>query len=329
MNMRSLAKLAGVSPSTVSKAFSGSREISEATRQRIFDIAKENGVFDIYSKNTYEKRIIGVICPELNNDYYIKIVTLLDREIQANNGIMLLSISHFEHGINEKFSYFTSHCKADGIIAITPNTNLKNPSLVPAVAIHDRYSHIGVDSMRVDLYSSIEKAILYLKELGHTDIGFVDEKAVSTKRSCYEAAMRKAGLAIRDDIIKISKRRFEESGAHAVNMYLKDGRLPTAIIAGYDSIAIGIINELKKHDIRVPKDVSVIGMDDTDIASFFDPKLSSIHMYMAEACRRAIEVIMKKIDNQYYRPHEDIVIPTEFIVRESIGPAPSIAVKAD
>ena len=139
--------------------------------------------------------------------------------------------------------------------------------------------------------------------------------------------MRKAGLAVRDDMIKISKRRFEETGAHAVDMWVSEATIPTAILAGYDSIAIGIITRLKKYGIRVPEDVSVVGMDDTDIAAFFSPTLSSIHMYMAEACHRAMEVIMKKIDNQYYSPHENIVIPTKFIERNSIGPVPKAKIQ--
>ena len=64
MNLSNIAKKAGVSVSTVSKAFSGSREIGEATRQRIFDIARAEGCFDKYNKNPFSKPVIAVICPE-------------------------------------------------------------------------------------------------------------------------------------------------------------------------------------------------------------------------------------------------------------------------
>ena len=96
MNLNTLAKLCGVSAATVSKAFSGSEEISEDTRNKIFEIAKQHGVYDRYNKNKYDKKVIAVICPELNSDYYNKYVTLLDKEITALGGIMTVSVSNFD-----------------------------------------------------------------------------------------------------------------------------------------------------------------------------------------------------------------------------------------
>ena len=107
--------------------------------------------------------------------------------------------------------------------------------------------------------------------------------------------------------------------------WLNDEALPTAIVAAYDYIAIGIIKELTSRGYRVPEDVSVIGMDDIAQSPFLEPSLSSIHYPKEEICREAVSLIIKKIDNQYYRARQTTVIPTEFIPRESIAEAPKKA----
>ena len=81
MNLSMIANLAGVSVSTASKAFAGSREISEETRERIFQIARENGCFDKYIKNKYEKKVIAVIYPELRGGFYTDVLSILDELI--------------------------------------------------------------------------------------------------------------------------------------------------------------------------------------------------------------------------------------------------------
>ena len=78
MNIQKLAKLAGVSAGTVSKAFSGSLEISDKTRQHVFEIAKQYGCFEHYNKNKYSKKVVAVICPEVKSEYYCSIVSFIE-----------------------------------------------------------------------------------------------------------------------------------------------------------------------------------------------------------------------------------------------------------
>ena len=113
MNLETLAKLAEVSVGTVSKAFSGSKEISEDTKDRIFALAKEHGCFDKYNKNRFEKKVVAVLCPEIKSEYYTTIATLLERQITSHGGIMLLSTTEFsEEREMTLFSYYASYCKA-------------------------------------------------------------------------------------------------------------------------------------------------------------------------------------------------------------------------
>jgi len=323
MKLKELAELAGVSVGTASKAFSGSKEISPETREKIFSLAKKNGCFDKYNKKKFSKKVIAVICPEIKSDYYDTILTILDREISKRNSIMVSSIYNFnEQAKQELFTYYSSYCNVDGIIIIGSSENLCNEMLIPSVALGSTHKNNNIDSIKTDLLPSIEKAIFYLKENGHKDISFISEGLTYSKLEMFKKAMRKAGLPVQNKFIKTSSERFEQAGTVATKELLSQEKLPTAIFTAYDYIAIGVIKQLKKHGIRVPEDISVIGIDNIDVGHYLETALSSISTHTEEACKTAVDIIIKKTENKYYRTNHNITVDTEFIIRESSGKAP-------
>ncbi len=323
MNLNTLAKLAGVSVATVSKAFSGSDEIKKETRERIFSLARDLGCFDKYNKNKFDKKIIAVICPELNSDYYNAFITILNRQISQQGGIMTVSVNDFSAEREaELFAYYSSYCKADGIIIVGSHGEVKNPFMIPAVAISTAKECENIDAIHLNISTAIEDAILYLKNLGHTDIGFAGESLTVGKATLFTEAMEKAGLPIRDEWIKICDQRFEQAGIQAFDAWMAEGKLPTAILAAYDYIAVGLIKSLRHKGLSVPEDCSVIGIDDIPIGPYLETSLSTIRTHTENICRTAVELIMKKLNNQYYQTHQTITFYSEFIPRESCGPAP-------
>lgn len=319
MNLSTLAELAGVSVATVSKAFSGSGEISAATKARIFAIARDQGCFDRYNKNKFEKPVIAVICPEIRSEYYAAMLTLLDREIAAKGGVMLASISNFDEArVKELFVYYTAYCHADGVILLQGCKGLQNPFAVPCVSFAKERQK-NIDSIKIDLKGAIDAAVLHLKERGHREIGFIGESLTRGKLEMFRAAMRAAGMPLQQKWIKMRHERFADAGIYAVRDWLADGTLPTAIVASYDYIAIGAMQALTERGIKVPEEVSVIGMDDIAVATHLQTPLSSIRTHTEEACRRAVALVFKKIENQYYREREEIVIEAEFVGRASSG----------
>lgn len=318
MNLKTIADLAGVSVSTVSKAFSGSEEIGEKTRERIFKIAKENGCFDKYNKNKFRKKIIGVICPELESEYYTKIVTMLNEKITANNGVMVCSVSEFsEDNENEQFLYFSSYCKVDGVIIIGMHNRINNSINIPTVAIGGKSASPNIDTINTNIEAAVDEAVMHLKKKGHTKIAFVGENLTKGKLELFKSAMKKAGLFVRPDYIKTSNKRFEEAGIKTTDELLALSEPPSAIMAAYDYIAIGVAKSICEHGYKVGKDIAVVGMDDIGVVPYLDTPLSSIRTHIDEACAIAVDLIMKKIDNQYYSAKQRIEIQSEFIIRAS------------
>ena len=320
MNLSTIAKLAEVSVSTVSKAFSGSEEISERTKEKIFEIARQNGCFEKYFKHKYDKKVIGVIYPEVLGGSYPVIMELLDRLIRERGGLMVASATGFsEERRRELFNYYSTYGNVDGIIVMSSYKGLSSNTGVPFVALFDRGRNDKVDAIQCDVRASMVEAVKCLKEYGHTRIGFAGEKLTRGRVEDYRYAMKKAGLYIRASDIKISNKRFEEAGIESMDSWLEEKDPPTAILAAYDNIAMGVIKSIRKKGLRVPEDFSVIGIDDMPLAPYTDTSLSSIRTFREEACRMAVDLLMKKIDNQYYTSPREMIIASELVLRDSVG----------
>ncbi|MBR2615515.1 MAG: LacI family DNA-binding transcriptional regulator, partial [Clostridia bacterium] len=131
MNMTKIAKLAGCSLSTVSKAFRNSPEISEETKQRIFEIAKEGDCFVKYYAPIYENKVIAVICKELVDSTYGDLVESLNQKISRRGDTLLISSSNFARSTLEGLiDYYVNYHRVDGLILVdyfmTGNESLKN-----------------------------------------------------------------------------------------------------------------------------------------------------------------------------------------------------------
>jgi DNA-binding LacI/PurR family transcriptional regulator len=320
MTLSKLAELAGVSVSTVSKAFSERPDVGKETRERIFSIAKEQGCFDKYNKNKFQKKIIAVLCPELGSDHYSSTINCLMKYIEKAGAMMTLSVTNFDASREQElYTYYSAYGKADGIIMIGLFGDQYGELLVPTVVMESKQKWKEVDKVYFSSENAMHDALSALKALGHTEIGFAGESLTKSKQKIFQSAARELAISMNESSIKTSQNRFEDAGEDCVRAWLDEGTLPTAIVAAYDDIAIGVMKELYQNGYRVPEDVSVVGMDDITVSTFLEPSLSSIHFPKEEICREAVALIIKKIENQYYRSRHTTVIPTRFIPRDSIA----------
>lgn len=319
MTLQRLADLAHVSVATVSKAFSGSKEISEETRQRIFAIARENNCFEKYHKGIYHKRVIAVIAPELRGEYYGAIITNLEQQIRVRGGAMTLSLNQFDaKNAYELFQYHAYYQKADGIILLDGNMDdIKNPDNIPAV-IFSSAKGKEIDTVLVQMDQAVSQAVGYLKEMGHRRIAFIGETLTFRKKEIFLSAMQENGLYVNPSFVVTSEKRFEEAGYSIMETLLAAPSLPTAIIAAYDHIALGAICCIKSHGLRVPDDFSMIGMDNISVVSYLDVPLTSIRIEIESICDAMLNLLAAKMDNQYYRSRQVISVPCNLVKRQSV-----------
>lgn len=320
MNMTDLARLAGVSVSTVSKAFSGSKEVSKQKREHIFKIARKNGCFDKYCKNKYDGMVIAVICHEYKSGLYSQWLSIMEEKIKEKNGIMIVGSNSFENGRTEELlRYFADYAKVDGIISLAGLRGKEKVS-VPVVVLGESDIY---DSVIVSESTAVSEAIKHFKENGHKNIAFIGETHTISRRKNFEDAMKRNRLPIKSEYIIEGDGRFEAAGYRAMNKLLKLEKRPTAVLAAYDNIAIGAAKSVSEHGLKVPDDISIIGSDDNVDLPYLDVPLTSITAYNNDLCEILVELLFERMKNPLDKK-KNIKILRELIKRKSVGKAPKI-----
>lgn len=319
MNLSKIAKIAGVSVSTVSKAFSESKEIGVATKEAIFKIAREEGCFEKYYKPKYAKKLIAVICPELLGIHYSQMATYIEKTVTERGDTILISFSNFSgKAQRELINYFAKFANVDGIIVIEPVEKIEITSDIPIVQISLTDGPANVHCINVDMCPALDKSIKLLRSYGHSKIGFIGEKYTETEYGLYKEYMKKNLQEINPDYISINNNRFYDCGYYGMDEIIRREKLPTVIYAAYSHIAVGILQRLKEDNIKVPEDISIICMDDINSAPYLDVEMSCIKMHIDELCSEAIRLLYRSFDSRYGKTKYMITVEREFIIGKSI-----------
>lgn len=318
INMKKIAKEANVSVSTVSKAFSYKQDISEETRQRIFDVAKKYDSFEKYAVQKYSKKVIVAITPEIDGGFYTNLLTVLNKKITQRGSILNISMTDFEkENVKMLYEYHTKFQKADGVLVIGASFDVFNNLNVPTVFMLGN-SKGNVDAVGTSIRESIFEAVKNLKESGHENIAFIGERLTKGKQIYFEEAMNLYSMPIYRDVIEISEFRFEKAGYESAKRILSQKNKIDAIVTAYDKIAIGAIKYLREIGLSVPDDISVIGMDDIKECEYLDVPLTTIKTDVDYVIEKALDILYKKMENQYYFSNENIVVKSELVKRNSV-----------
>lgn len=320
INQQKLAKMAGVSVSTVSKAFSGGRDISEDTRRRIFSLARQYGCFDKYSRAAYEKRTVAVIAPEFLDNVYTQGISIIEQLCRDSGYVMLIAFFNYSQNIlNDLISYFAEYVKVDGIIVLGGKSAAFPDTNVPIVRYGETHGvNKNIDSFSSDTSGAVELAVDYLAEQGHRDIAFIGELLTNAKLEWFKKAMRLSGTAANESFIRISRARFEKAGFEEMEKLIANDKRPTAIVCAYDRIAFGAIDAIIQHGFKVPEDFSVIGMNDVKSSVYSGIGLTTIREIPDDIFIMMFELLCKRMDGSTV-PRRSITMQAELIKRKSVA----------
>ena len=319
MTLTKIAKMANTSVATVSKAFSGSKEISDETKDRIFEIARDLGCFDKYYKAPRNSPLLALMIPEIDSECYGVYASVFERGFRKMGMDTVIVCTRFDKEREASlFRELVYGMRVDGILLWGSGQLIKNPDEVPLIVFGDAPDAANADSVDIDLTVAMNRLIQAVKEYGHTEVGFIGERLTDAKAARFKKAMRKIGLPIHERYIYSSDKRFAEAGEDCMRVLLERGEIPTVIVAAYDQIAYGAMKYARDKGYRIPEDISFVGMDDISAASYFDVPLSSVHVGYESICDRICDLMLMRIDNRHYRSREKITVPVEVNIRASL-----------
>ncbi|MCU1508842.1 MAG: transcriptional regulator, LacI family [Glaciihabitans sp.] len=324
-----VARLAGVSKSTASRALSGGGYVSEDTREKVSAAASSLGyVVSSAAASLVTGRTlnVGVIIPFINRWFFGEVLEGIESSLTgAGYDLTLYRVSDDPEQRRRVFDYFLVRKRVDAVIAVGIELTAQEILLLrslgkPIVGLGGRIE--GIPTLSIDDVEAARVATAHLLSLGHTRIMHLggdqheqmDFRVHAQRLSGFEQAMQDAGRGIAD----VRAVPFSIPGGYATALrILADPRTrPTAIVAGCDEIAIGVILAARQLGIQVPTQLSVIGIDDHYLAEMF--ALTTLSQAPEAQGRMAVDLLMNEL-RQPSRPEsvERITVPVRLRVRSS------------
>ncbi|MEF2978907.1 LacI family DNA-binding transcriptional regulator [Subtercola sp. YIM 133946] len=331
-----VARLAGVSAATVSRALSGNGHVSPATRLRVTEAARELGYVVSSSASSLASgrtKNIGVVVPFLNRWFYSSVLEGAGAALLRNGyDLTLYGLAGGDDERRSVFEHFLLRKRVDAVLALTIElTEREVQSLLalqkPIVGIGGPVT--GVPTLSIDDVAVARLATDHLLGLGHTRIGMIggesgfelDFHLPTNRRSGYEYALRGAGIEPDPRLFRPAD--FTITGGYAAARVLLEHpqTRPTAVFAASDEMALGCMLAARDLGIDVPADLSVVGIDGHEYAEFFG--LTTVAQFPAQQGERAVEMLLHQLHPDRHEPAPtNIPLPVELICRRSTAPPP-------
>ncbi|MEW9531782.1 LacI family DNA-binding transcriptional regulator [Microbispora sp. NPDC049125] len=332
--MTDVARLAGVSSQTVSRVLNEHPHVSALTRQRVLAAVRQLD----YHPNALARglaggrsRVVGVI--GFNTDLYGPAATMLGIERAARAagyGVSIAAVEHADHdGVLAACGRLTDQ-SVDGLIVIAPQTAAtaalhRLPPGMPAVAVSPD-TRTPIPAISVDQFTGARLAVTHLLELGHRTVwhiaGSDDSLDAQGRLDGWRATLEQAGIAPPPPI----RGGWSARSGYRAGLQLAERNDVTAVFAGSDQLALGMLRAFAERGVRVPEDVSVVGFDDIPEAEYLVPPLTTIRQDFGEVGRRCVAALLSRMHADRPKgamyPAPDPAIQPALIVRRTTA-APS------
>ncbi|EOD01663.1 Catabolite control protein A [Caldisalinibacter kiritimatiensis] len=306
VTIKDVAKLAGVSISTVSRVINNSKPVSPEVRKKVLKVIEETGyrpndiARTLVTKKSY---LIGVIVTNLANSYVAEMVRGIEEVGKMYNYDILLCSTYGDKSTELKYIQLLNRKQVEGIIFISDKLNEEVKEQVDAFkipflylsrhSIEEKYPTVTIDN-NLASYEMTQ----YLINLGHKKVAYLTDSEEPTnleqlKINGYKKAIEEN--EIEKELIYYANGRKNEEGYAAAKEILKENEDVTAIFCSNDELAIGVINYLRDKDIKVPDEISVAGYGDLRMATIIRPQITTVKEPFYDMGAVAIRMIIKEI----------------------------------
>jgi LacI family transcriptional regulator len=335
VTIHDIARLARVSPATVSKVLNNREGVGNETRARVRAVVEELDYrVSVVAQNlaTRRSQAIGLVFPLLASELVMHPVLwqLIGAvgDVVSEQGYSLTLITVPALDRNQRVLGEVQAGRLDGIIL--PDVRAGDDIIerlaerdFPAVVVGSRDLVNGTAWVDCDHDQAVYELATLLLDEGHERVALMNGpeelSACALRRAGYQRALEAAGIGVREELLRTGPFDAEYGRTQLKELLdLPEGRRPTAIVAGSDLIAAGCLDAARDYGLQVPGDLALTGFDDQPLAAFLHPPLTTARMPITDMGRAAAEMLLRRIAGEEVRP-ASIVFPTEVVVRASSG----------
>jgi len=333
VTLKFLAEQLNLSPTTVSVVLTNSplaKTIAKPTKDRIWEaVRKFQYRPNLFARYLHTKRTfsIAVLVPEIGDEFSAKLISGIESKLAGAKYNYFVESHRFAPQQIEDSPNTLMDRQVEGMIFI--NTPLRQQMPLPVVAISDLTTAPGVTRIVIDNDRAIYLGLRHLKDLGHRQIAFFKgPEHNGDTESRWQAILKttsEMGLVVRPELTATMGNYFQagetsmmQRGYDAAMMLMQKSRDFTALLAFNDGSAVGAIRAIQDSGLSVPGNVSVVGIDDIQIAAFISPRLTTIRQPLKQMGAIAATTLLQRIQGEEV-PEETVVQP-ELVVRESTAP---------
>ena len=330
LTIRDVAKAAGVSTATVSNVLNKTGKVGRQAQRRVLTAVKKLGYIpDVHARRlaSHDRRTLGIIVSDIENPFFPEVIKSFEIRARQLGYDAILSDTNYDPRRTRVAAERMIEHRVRGVAIMTSEMSLRLIDELArrriAVAFLDLAPARGyMSNLRIDYFSGVQQIVNYLYENGHRRIAFVAGRAGLqsniTRLRAYEKCMRETGLE--PGPILLGDLRFEGGLAAGLSIAEMSPR-PTAVMAVNDLTAVGVIKGLLKGGCRVPGDVSVTGFDNTRLAEYSNPSITTVDIHRETLGHLAANALHELSDSDAPQGKE-YAISAELILGESSGPAP-------
>lgn len=338
ITIQDVAKVAGVSVSTVSRVLNGKADVAIETIEKVEGVIHELGYASSLAARgmrSHRTNVIGMIMPDVATPYCASIMRGVNSAIARLDKDLLIYTSG--SGLKESIAYhersyvsFLNGGITDGVIVVTP-TATDFATHAPVVIIDPNNESPDLPAISATNREGALSAMNYLISLGHRRIGFITGRMelVSTNQRLqgYKDGLLAAGIPLDKDLIEIGDYTTEEAVV-CTHRLLSLSNRPTAIFAANDMSSKGVYQAAKEAGLQIPKDLSVIGFDNLPESSLMVPALTTVDQFVEDIGTIATQMVVKLVQGEalpehfpgtvaFIRDGNLLKIPTQLVIRDS------------
>lgn len=328
--MKDVARLAGVSTSTVSHVINNNRFVSEAVREKVTTaIAQLNYAPSALARSLKinQTRTIGMLLTASSNPFYSEVVRGVERSCyERGYSLVLCNTEGDEDRMNRSLETLLQK-RVDGLLVMCTESHppaadiLKRYPTIPSVIMDWAPFEQGSDVIQDNALLGGEIATQFMISRGYTRIACIagpqDKTPARLRLEGYRQAMHAAGLPILPGFIIEADFEFQ-GGFNAMNALLALEQPPEAVFTSNDAMAVGVYHALYQAGMTVPQDMAVMGYDDIELARYMTPPLTTIHQPKDELGQLAVDALLQRLAEPGASPQQLVLTP-ELVERDSVG----------